>query len=399
MNMSPPVVMFLAKAFQTDPRPRHEARSLAKANHTVFVIAWDREHMFPWIEKVDGAVVHSLRSLNLRRPSALGLAVGAMLFQILLFLEYIKLIRSLAQRPIIHAHDLNTLVPGVLLRTMHLSAGLVYDCHELTYAAYSELFNPTTGQIARVIEENCVRHVESVITVSDPIASYLRRLNHETIVIYNCVNGDEMPNITRAEARVRLGLPRKAFVISSVGLMRYDCRLDLLLSVASLVNNDDFRFIFVGGGPLANMVEQTVQKSGDKRIIILPQVSRDLALLFVQASDLTWAVYQNPKVSLNSKIGMPWKFFESLAACVPVVVEDGSFRAELVRKLRCGVVLETDIPSRVTEAIVNLASNSVKLRSMRTATRKASAMMLNWNAMEKRLVSNYKRVERGICPR
>jgi glycosyltransferase involved in cell wall biosynthesis len=181
--------------------------------------------------------------------------------------------------------------------------------------------------------------------------------------------------------------------------MRYDSRLDLLLSVASLLKNEDFRFLIVGGGPLAHEIEQAAQKMGDERIVVLPQVSRGTALLYVRASDLTWVVCRNPKTSMNTRIGMPWKFLESLASGVPVVVEDGSFRAKLVRELGCGLVVESDVPNLVMEAIVKLASDSVMLGNMRIATDKAAAMMFSWDAMERKLVDNYKQLESRICLR
>jgi glycosyltransferase involved in cell wall biosynthesis len=385
--------MFLAKAFQTDTRVRQEAKSLVDANYVVSVIAWDRESEFEALEKVDGVTVLSFSHVNLRRSSALGLALGAMIFQVLLLLNALIMIGHLRRRPIIHAHDFNTLVPAWFLKRLRLCAALVYDCHELSYAAYSELFNPLMGAVVRIIEEECLRSVDAVITVSDPIAQYLRRFNRSVETVYNCPSSQDIPQLTKAQARVKLGLPQNAFIISHVGTIRYDHRLDLMLSVASAAGKSACCFLVVGGGPLAAWFRRKAREMGAARLIILPQVPRNTALLYTKASDLAWVVYRDPRMSLNSRIGMPWKFFESLACGVPIVVEDGTFRADLVRKLECGLVLESDEAGRISEIILSTANDHVRLERMRLAARRSADQVFNWEVMSSRLIALYSRLE------
>lgn len=109
----PAVIMFLAKAFQTDPRPTQEAKTLCVSGYPVFALAWDRESKFKHIEDVDGVMVRSFSNIKLPDASPLGLGFGAIVFQMLLVLEGIRLIRELKQRPIIHCHDFNTLFRDV----------------------------------------------------------------------------------------------------------------------------------------------------------------------------------------------------------------------------------------------------------------------------------------------
>jgi glycosyltransferase involved in cell wall biosynthesis len=388
--------MFLAKAFQTDTRVRQEAKSLTDANYVVSIIAWDRESEFEAFEKVDGATVLSLSHVNLRRFSAFGLALGAIIFQALLVLRALVLMGGLKDRPIIHAHDFNTLVPGWFLRRLRLCAALVYDCHELSYAAYSELFNPVMGVVVRIIEEECLRSVDAVITVSDPIAQYLRTFNRSVETVYNCPSSQDIPQLTKTQARTQLGLPQDAFIVSHIGTIRYDHRLDLMLSVAAAMGNSSCRFLVVGGGPLAAWFERRARKMGTARFDILPKVPRNIALLYTKASDLAWVVYQDPKISLNSRIGMPWKFFESLACGVPMIVEDGTFRAELVRKFDCGVVLESDDVRRISEVILSTANDHVRLEKMHLAAKRTADQIFNWETMCSRLIAVYSRLELSV---
>jgi len=388
----PPIVMFVAKAFQRPdiPRARQEAETLLRAGYPVFVFAWDRYSEFPPRDNVDGAVVCSFNRTKLGRFPRLGLALGGIIFQIVTLLGTLRLIRHLKQRPIVHAHDINTLLPGLLLRITGLCCGLVYDCRELTYGVYSEWFHPLLGAMLRILEERCLPHVDAIITVSDPIASYLRRFNPTTDVIYNCVRSDDIPRVSKREARIRLGLHPDIFTISYVGTLRYDSRLDLLLSVASLIENDNLRFVVVGSGPLASEFEKAARKMLDAPLFVFPQVPRETALLYITASDLCWVVYQNPRLSLNSRVAMPWKFLESLACGTPVIVERGSLRAQLVSKLKCGLVLESDAPDHVYRALTSLAGDAARMQGMRIGAREAAEQTYRWEAMAHRLLNVYK---------
>jgi glycosyltransferase involved in cell wall biosynthesis len=390
----PPVIMFLAKTFQRDTRVRQEARALVDSKYAVHVICWDRELEFP-SGTCDGALVHSFKFAGGER--SLGLVLGAFLFQGLAFFESLKLVRRLGQQVVLHAHDFNALLPAILFKLLYPSSRLIYDCHEVTYDVYSIWFNPVVGGMVRVLEERFLRSADAVITVTDPIAGYLRRFCHATEVIYNCPRMADIPKISKEEARIRLGLPRNLFIVSWVGEIRRTCRMDLLLSAASLVD-ESVVFIVVGSGPLADEFRQTAERSKGSRVMIIPYQPHEKALLYVAASDLTWVIYRDAKVSSlsNVQVALPWKLFESLACGIPVIVDADAFQAELVREHKCGIVLESDNPIYVSQAIMSIARNQILYQRMSEAARAVSTSFgYNWEAMTVKLISVYDRLRQG----
>jgi glycosyltransferase involved in cell wall biosynthesis len=376
------VVMFLANVFHIDTRVRQEAKSLVDAKYSVFVLAWDREREYGSVEIVEGAVVHSFAIMNLRKFSVLGLALGAVIFQILLFLGTLKLIRRIRQRPIVHVHDFNTLVPACVLQLMHLALGVVYDTHELSPEAYTELFGPALGRIIATIERACLGYVDTTITVSRPIADYYRKLSRRTEILYNCPRAADIPRLSKPEARRQLGLPLDAFIVSYVGIIRYDCRLDLLLRAATSMSKiPSVRFLVVGGGPSASEFRKAAEQTR-AYLTLVPMVPPKRALLYVYASDLTWAIYRSD--SLNQRLTVTWKFFESLACGVPVMVQSGTFSAELAKRLRCGPILERQDPDLVCELIASVADKRQTFPSS-----DAQALGYTWEEMSHRLTAVY----------
>lgn len=386
--------MLVAKAFQkpNPPRTMEEARVLSKAGYPVYVFAWDREAEFPSHEEFDGIIVHSFSLVNVRKFSRIGLALGGIIFQIALILQMVRLINCMKQRPIVHAHDINTLVPACLLRRLGLSVGLVYDCRELTYGVYSEWFHPLVGAILRTIEERCLRYADTIITVSDPIAAYLLNFSQSVNVIYNCLGLADIPNLSKREARVQLGLPLDAFIVSSIGTIRPDCRLELLVDVASRLEKENTYFLVVGDGPLAPAIRLAAGRVSQAKIAVLPRVSREKAIMYVLASDLTWAIYQNRAESLNNRLTLPWKLFESMACGVPVIVDSGTFRSKLVEEYQCGIVVESDDPDHLSQIIATFAQDRTLYHKLASASRAAATLKFNWEAMSDKIVSIYERL-------
>jgi len=392
----PPVIMFLAKAFQSDtPRTRKEAKTLTAAGYPVYVVAWDRECRFEPVEEVDGALVRSFRLVNVRRFSKLGLVLGALAFAVLLPYETLRLIQRSGKRPIVHAHDFNTFLSGCFLRILGLSFGLVYDCRELSFAVYSKWFGGAVGGLVRAIEERFLPYADIVIAPTEPIADYLRRFNRATETIYTCMATSEVPRASKTQLRAELDLPLNAFIVSYVGEINYLCRLDLLLSVASVLRSGGLQFVVVGSGPLANDFRLAAEQLQDARVTIVPHVPWRRALMYVSASDLTWAVYDSREGPLREQVrlGLPCKLFESLACSVPVVVEGNNIRAKLVAEQECGIVLETDAPGDVSKAILELAKNQAVHRKMALASQSACQTLgFTWEAMSIKLRTLYGRL-------
>ena len=209
--------------------------------------------------------------------------------------------------------------------------------------------------------------------------------------IYNCPRLRDIPEISREEARLRLGLPQGAFIVCYVGMIRYGCRLELLLSVASLLRNQNVQFLVVGDGPLATGFREAANKAKNPRVTVVRRVPRERALSYVVASDLAWVLYDDQNPSL--KVAMPWKLFESMACGVPPMVGARTIRARLVEKLKCGVIVESDEPTKIAQAILSIANDPERRHKMGLSGKQASMTEFNWQAMSKKLIGIYKGLE------
>jgi glycosyltransferase involved in cell wall biosynthesis len=388
LRTPPAIVMLLAKAFQTDTRPRQEARTLVRASYSVRVIAWDRACEFSSREWVEGALVRSFRLTNLGRSGSLGLVIGGALFQAPAFVEILRAARLTQRNVIVHAHDVDTLPAAALARMIGLCRGLVYDCHELGYGAYSELFGCLIGGIVRALELILLRSADRIVAVSEPIARSLGDMDIE--VICNCPWLSEIPSISKEEARKKLGLPLGAFIISYVGLVRYDSRLDIMLRVADLAQRQTRELHFLVVGPHASSEDHGyLLRLSSSMISVVGPVDHRCALMFRIASDLTWAVYDDPASGINTRVGLPWQVFESIACGVPVVVWRSTHRASLVSRLGCGLVVDGNDAKGILKSIEELSQDLEMQARLSSNAISASLLEYSWEKMSNRLLQVY----------
>lgn len=107
-------------------------------------------------------------------------------------------------------------------------------------------------------------------------------------------------------------------------------------------------------------------------------------------ADLTVALY-DPSVP-NNKYASPNKLFESMASGIPIVVNENTPMADIVKKEKCGITVPYKNRKALKSAI-SLIKNDLSLqKEMGYNGRKAYENKYNWAIMEERLVNVYDQI-------
>jgi glycosyltransferase involved in cell wall biosynthesis len=384
--------MVLANTFEPDTRVRREAKSLADKGFRVGILCWDRVGRRPSRELLDNC---SVRNVRLGRATVLATSkphymIAAVVFQAIAFLQITMMI-SRVRGVVVHAHDFNTLLAcSVARRLFGNRIRLVYDCHELTPGAYQEWYGPSIAKIVTRLERLAILQVDGIVAANDAILDYLledRHLNGKAI--YSCPTIKDIPNVTSAEAKKKLGL-ENLFVVLFSGWVRQDYDFDAMWAAARDLKQEhvsNVRFVFIGPQDTTTSIVNAVNYEGLREMFeFRGWVSFDSLLLYYVASDLCFAVGSSR--GPNTKVLTPVKMFESMACGVPVAVRDGTLGAEIVKQWRCGVIVGSGQKSFSSE-LTRLRGNTGELRALGEAGRIAFRSEYNWEAMEERLLQLY----------
>ena len=86
------------------------------------------------------------------------------------------------------------------------------------------------------------------------------------------------------------------------------------------------------------------------------------------------------------------RFFESLAAGLPVITSNFPKWKEMVDSLQCGLTVDPSSPKDIAEAIIYLVLNADEAARMGRRARQAASEKFNWSHEALKLLSLYKLV-------
>ncbi len=234
-------------------------------------------------------------------------------------------------------------------------------------AAVGVIRHPVLARHLRTIEYAVYRRANAVLVLTEGFAEELIRHGMNGRKLHVVRDSEDMdsfrPTTTRAETRRRHGLDPDRPLITHIGSIGRKQGLQ----VATQAANEDQTgscWLLVGDGPERPAIERSAPAD---RMRVLPFLSQpDLADLLA-ASDV--ALLTQRRRVIESVI--PSKLMTYMAAGLPVVasVHANSEAARLVRRAKCGLVVEPEAPAVLRDAIADLLADPDGRRQLGAAGR------------------------------
>ena len=294
----------------------------------------------------------------------------------------VQLLRSLLREraDLYHFHDPELLPLGLILRA--LRKRVVYDAHEWVRGDVgSKPYLPdfvarVLGYVAWSMEQLGSRVFAHVVAATPFIASQFDG-KHVTII-------HNYPDLTElAQGHAVPWIDRESAAAYVGGLNDERCGRELLLAAALLGKASA---TLVVAGPVADGLDPTGTNSVEYLGVLDRQGVADLLgrvrCGVVLLRDLP-----------NTRDAMPTKFFEYLASGLPVVVSASTRPiADMTRELGCGLVVDECDPEQIAAAISQLLEPGAAAEAMGGRGRATVLARLNWSAEAQRLVDLYDRL-------
>ena len=354
------VVMTVSNPFKPDPRVYKEAKSLVKAGHEVYVIAWDREGKYPEEEVVDG-----IKVIRLGPRATYG---SAMVLKLPLFyLNAFSLILKL-KPDVVHTHDFDTAVLGFIFKLLK-GTKWIYDVHDL----YETFVSP--GAIKKLVsslDKTFLLSADSVIVVNRGFIPLFRKWGRigGIHVVMNSIEdiGQKFEKHRRFTVFYGGVLSRGRFILKMIKISK---ELEVPLRIA-------------GFGTLEDRVREMCRPPCE----FLGYLPRNEALKEMGMAHATFILY-DPS-SENNRLATPNKLFEAMALETALIVVDGSVAAEIVRDGRCGLPCRYDGKS-VRENLLKLMESPKDVKKMGRSGRRLFLKKYRWEWFEEVLMRLYRR--------
>ena len=260
-------------------------------------------------------------------------------------------------------------IPGVVAARAK-GAPFVFELQDLwpaAPAALGFLTRPSELAAAEWLERRLYDNAARLVVCSETVVSELARrgIPEEKLVL--------VPNFADVELfrpekrddgfRPRHGLEGKfvALYSGAMGVANGVYQLADAAAALKRAGETGIAIVAVGSGSERPALERRVRDEGLDNLLLLPSVAREEMPGVVGAADVTLTVFApNPILELNS----PNKFFDSLAAGRPVVVNVNGWLRRLVEENDAGVYVPAGDGEALATALMTLSRTSDRLGAM-----------------------------------
>lgn len=173
-------------------------------------------------------------------------------------------------------------------------------------------------------------------------------------------------------------------LIFYAGLIHKSRGLEYMIKAVEDIDN--VRLLIAGIGPDADMFENQYPDI-KKKIQYIGFIPYEEVMVKTMDADILFAFY-DPKIPGN-RYASPNKLFEVMMYGKPIIVNDETSMANIVRKENCGLVVPYGDVSAIKEAIIKLKNDSSLYQKLGSNGRKAYEDKYNWLIMERRLLDAY----------
>jgi glycosyltransferase involved in cell wall biosynthesis len=260
-------------------------------------------------------------------------------------------------------------VPGALASRLR-GVPFVFELQDLWPAVPAALGYVRPGielAVAEWVEGVLYDNAERLVVCSQAVVEALvaRGIPAEKIVLAPNFSDTELfrPDLRDGGFRAGHGLEGK-FVAVYAGAMGPSNGVHQLADAAAALKragDGSVRIVAVGDGSDKPALERRVRAEDLDNLLVLPPVPREDVPGLVGSSDVTLTVFApNPALELNS----PNKFFDSLAAGRPVVVNVNGWLRRLVEEDDAGVYVPGGDGEALARALRDLAGQDERVREM-----------------------------------
>jgi glycosyltransferase involved in cell wall biosynthesis len=245
--------------------------------------------------------------------------------------------------------------------------------------------------VAEWLERTLYAHADRIVVSSAAVHSTLLRRGFPAEQVLLVANFSETelfhPAAGNGDLRARNSLAGK-FVALYAGAMGATNGVYQLADAAAVLRRrgeDRIVILAVGEGNQRQLLSERVRKEGLDNLVLLPPVPREELPALVAASDVTLTVFDpHPVLALNS----PNKFFDSLAAGKPVVVNVDGWLRRLVEENSAGVYVPAGNAEALADRLVELSRDPGRVQTMGANARDLAEREFARDVLADRLVEH-----------
>jgi len=364
------VIMLRSNPISPDVRLEKEANTLADAGYDVTLLGWLRYG--------NDSILETRSKYTIKRIKFLAPFGKRIVFYLPFWWSLVFFHLLTDEWDVVHAADLDTFVPALCAAKLRRKK-VVYDIFDF-YVDMVSFPAPISSCIAK-FDIFLMRFADALIIVDPSRLKQIKRENDSSVaIIFNSPMDDNCISDTKFHK------DEQYFKIFYSGHLFKDRDFNSIIEIVK--ENKNLRLEVVGWG---DFEEEFIELIGEEsRISFGGMIPYKEVIQRTLKSDLLFALY-DPSVP-NNLYASPNKLFEAMMCGKPIIVNDGTSMAEIVRKENCGLIVPYGNVNAIKHAILMLIDDPQLCRQLGENGRKAYEQKYNWKIMERRLLDVYNEI-------
>ena len=359
--------ILFVRSNNTSPRVEKEANSLAKAKYDVNLFLWNRKSNTSKYKFENGYTIYEYG-----HKAPFGKYI--IFYWVFWWYAIFRYLINTNNFNIVHVCGLESYPPVIFVKFIKRCI-IIYDIFDFLGESLPIGTPRFIEKFVGDLERYLLKFADAVIIVDESRKIQIKDTKIPKLeIIMNCVSDDY--NFSEYKAN-------NEFTIFYGGLLSKTRGLNQL--VHAIKNIKDLQLIVAGNGEDEEEFENTFNLYSN--IKFLGQISHDEAIKLTYQSNVVFGFY-NPEVPIN-RLASPNKLFEAMMCRTPIIVNEETSMAEIVRKENCGIVIPYNDELALKKSILELKINPEMCKKMGENGRKAFEREYNWDIMEERLLNLY----------
>ncbi|TDQ73504.1 glycosyltransferase family 4 protein [Sphingobacterium yanglingense] len=255
-------------------------------------------------------------------------------------------------------------IPGLIARYIR-GRRLVFETRDLWPEGAIELGiikSPIVQRIAYWFEKVCYRASSYIVTLSPGMTENIkRRFRIENITdVTNAANIELFS--TKKEFLTPILTPKSyAIYTGNIGMVNNSYWLYNAAKELQVLGREDIKIVLIGEGQQREELEALAIKENVTNFIRLGLMSKEELVAYVQNAFVSLVPLKGTPVLDTSS---PNKFFESLAAGVPIIQNTQGWMKEFLWEHAVGYTLDPSDPKQLAQMLIQMKDNSVETEAM-----------------------------------
>lgn len=276
---------------------------------------------------------------------------------------------------------LTACLPGVFARWLRRKP-FVFEVRDLWPELPKEMgviTNPIVLASLSALEWIAYKSAHRLVALSPGIGAGIERRGIDRNLIAMIPNGCDIDLFSRpANVWRPPGVRPDDFLAIYAGTHGIANGLGNVLDAARILQKrgrSDIRLVLVGDGAKKSELQSRARRYDLDNLIFHQPVSKTDLVGLLHAADVGMQILANvPAFYYGTS---PNKFFDYIAAGLPVLNNYPGWLAELIEEWKCGVVVNPDDPKGFADALESLADDRSRILAMGTQARQLAEMLFN----------------------